>query len=75
MRSATNSMPVYLQGVRCGGRELSILECGFRKHLTKRIHGRDVAVQCTKCKSVDQSIAIPYATISMSVKAQCLLFC
>ena len=58
VRSATNSMPVYLQGVRCGGRELSILECGFRKHLAKNIHGRDVAVQCKKCKGVDKSIAI-----------------
>ena len=43
-------MPVYIQDVRCNGRELSILECGFRKHHQQWKHGTDVAVQCKKCK-------------------------
>ena len=50
VRSATNSMPVYLRDVKCIGCELGILECGFRRHLVQNKLSTDVAVQCKKCK-------------------------
>ena len=50
VRPATNSMPVYMKDVRCTGRELSILQCGFRRNLTLTDHLGDVGVKCKKCK-------------------------
>ena len=50
VRPATNSMPVYMKDVRCTDRELSILECSFRRNLTHTNHLGDVGVKCKKCK-------------------------
>ena len=50
VRSATNSMPVYMQHVKCSGGELSLLGCSFGRNLTHIDHSRDVAVKCKKCK-------------------------
>ena len=56
VRPATNSMPVFIKDVRCTGREMSLLECGYRRNLTHSSHFEDVGVQCKKrekyrCKS------------------------
>ena len=50
VRPATNSMPVFIKDVRCSGREMSLLECGFRRNLTHSVHLEDVGVKCKKCK-------------------------
>ena len=52
VRSATNSMPVYMQHVRCSGRELSLLGCSYGRNLTHIDHSRDVAVKCKKRKGI-----------------------
>ena len=52
-RPATNSMPVHIKDVWCTGRELSLLECGFRKNQDNE-HLSDVAVKCWKGKKVYQ---------------------
>ena len=70
-RPATNSMPVFIKDVRCTGRELSLLECGFRKNQDNE-HFTDVAVKCWKGKKVYQqeqkltnNVAIvPYSQIA-----------
>ena len=49
LRPAPNSMPVLLKGVRCTGKELSLLECGYRRAPIVLNHVKDVAVRC-KCK-------------------------
>ena len=55
VRIATNSMPVYVKNVRCSGRELSALECSFRRNLTPSVHIGDVGVKCKKCKKTNAS--------------------
>ena len=50
VRPATNSMPVYIKSVKCTGKELSLLECGFRGNVSDNDHFYDVAVKCTKRK-------------------------
>ena len=52
VKSATNSMPVYMQRVKCSGRELSLLGCSYGRNLTHIDHSRDVAVKCKKCKKI-----------------------
>ena len=51
VRPATNSMPVFIKTVRCTSRQLSLLECGFRRNLTHSVHLEDVGVKCKKCKN------------------------
>ena len=48
VRPATNSMPVFIKSVRCIGKEMSLLECGYRRNLTHSSHFEDVGVQCKK---------------------------
>ena len=50
VRPATNSMPVFIKGVRCSGRELGLLECSFNRGSSTSDHTKDVAVKCRKCK-------------------------
>ena len=46
VRPATNSMPVHIMDVRCTGKEMSLLECGYRRNLTHTTHFGDVGVRC-----------------------------
>ena len=48
VRPGTKSMPVYMNDVRCSGRELSLLECGFRRNSSTSDHSKDIAVKCKK---------------------------
>ena len=50
VRPATNSMPVFIKGVRCSGRELGLLECSFNRGSSSSDHTKDVAVKCRKRK-------------------------
>ena len=52
VKSATNSMPVHIQRVRCSGKELSLLGCSYGRNLTHIDHSRDVAVKCKKGKRI-----------------------
>ncbi|CAI8015582.1 Neurotrypsin [Geodia barretti] len=54
LRPAPNSMPVLLKGVRCTGKELSLLECGYRRAPIVLNHVKDVAVRCkSECDDGD----------------------
>ena len=54
VKSATNSMPVHIQRVRCSGRELSLLGCSYGRNLTHTYHSKDVAVKCKKGKRISK---------------------
>ena len=60
MRPATNSMPVYIEDVRCTGRELSLLECGFKINLTHSYHFGDVGIKCKMCKLYNKNYVRQY---------------
>ena len=51
-RPAPNTMPVSINGVKCSGRELSLLGCGFREAPSNSDHMNDIAVKCI-CKKVN----------------------
>ncbi|CAI8004444.1 Neurotrypsin, partial [Geodia barretti] len=58
VRPATNSMPVFIKTVRCTGRQLSLLECGFRRNLTHSVHLEDVGVKCKKSDCNDGDLRL-----------------
>jgi hypothetical protein len=58
VRPATNSMPVFIKDVRCTGRQLSLLECGFRRNLTHSVHLEDVGVKCKKAECDDGDLRL-----------------
>ena len=56
MRPATNSMPLHTKSVRCTGKEMSLLECSYRKNDTHNNHFEDIGVQCKKRKNTASSL-------------------
>jgi hypothetical protein len=58
VRPATNSIPVFIKSIRCTGREMSLLECGYRRNLTHSSHFEDVGVQCKKPDCADGDIKV-----------------
>jgi hypothetical protein len=58
VRPATNSMPVFIKTVRCTSRQVSLLECGFRRNLTHSVHLEDVGVKCKKSECDDGDLRL-----------------
>ena len=72
VRPATNSMPVYIKNVKCSGKELSLLECGFRGNISENDHFNDVAVRCKKRENNEYTHSYMFVSITSNHKVyQC----
>ena len=49
-RTATNSMPMYINHVQCSGAELNLLECSYSKNHSDNDHSKDFGIKCRKGK-------------------------
>ena len=56
LRTATNSMPMYINYVQCSGAELTLLDCSYSRHHTDIDHSKDLGVQCGKGKILASSL-------------------
>ena len=49
-RTATNSMPSYINHVHCSGEEQNLLDCSYSRNHGDNDHSKDVGVKCKKGK-------------------------
>ena len=45
-RTATNSMPMYMNYVQCTGKELNLLDCSYSRNRSDIDHSEDLGIKC-----------------------------